>query len=94
MRVPAMRFVVTDFIMLMLPYSVASLVLLMICGVVFVKKAPVTLQEKSKFHRTSKDKKMIGMYILTFVVSILMVVNVIHYALGLLIVVLLTLVFD
>ncbi len=83
-----------DFIMLMLPYSVASLVLLMMCGVVFVKKAPVTLQEKSKFDRTSKDKKMIGMYILTFVVSILMVVNVIHFGLGLLIVVLLTLIFD
>ena len=84
----------SQFIMLMLPYSLLSLVLLLICGAVFVKKAPVTLKEKSTFERGKKDKLMIGMYLLTFVISILMVVNVLPYWIGLILVVALTLIFD
>jgi Na+/H+ antiporter NhaD/arsenite permease-like protein len=82
------------FIMLMLPYSMLSLALLLISGVVFVRKVPVTLKEKSTFERSKKDKLMIGMYILTFLVSLLMVVNVLPYYLGLIVVVAVTLVFD
>ena len=83
-----------DFIKLMLPYSVAALVLLVICGFVFVKAADVTLQEKHKYDRDSHDKKMIGMYVFTFLISILVVARFLDYRIGLLAVVALTLIFD
>lgn len=82
------------FIKLMLPYSVAALVLLIVCGFIFVKSAPVTLAEKHKYDRSARDKKMIGMYVFTFLVSILVVARVLDYRIGLAIVVALTLVLD
>lgn len=82
------------FIRLMLPYSAISLLLLVICTLVFVKKSPVTLSERSSFARGKRDKLMIGMYIFTFLISIMMVINLIPFWLGLLIVLIFTLVFD
>ncbi len=82
------------FIKLMLPYSVVALLLLVICGFAFVKAAPCTLTEKHKYERTKRDRKMIGMYVFTFLVSILVVARVLDYRIGLLIVVALTLIFD
>ncbi|QFJ54581.1 SLC13 family permease [Pseudobutyrivibrio xylanivorans] len=82
------------FIKLMLPYSVAALVLLVACGFAFVKPAPVTLAEKHKYDRSSRDKKMIAMYVFTFLISILVVARVLDYRIGLVIVAALTLVLD
>lgn len=82
------------FIKLMLPYSVVALLLLVVCGYAFVKAAPCTLTEKHKYERTKRDRKMIGMYVFTFLVSILVVARVLDYRIGLLIVFALTLIFD
>lgn len=82
------------FIKLMLPYSVVALVMLVVTTVIRVKKAPVLLQEKSVYERKSRDKKMIGMYVFTFLVSILVVARVLDYRIGLLVVVVLTFIFD
>lgn len=82
------------FIKLMLPYSVVALVMLIVCGFVFVKAAAVTLAEKHIYERTKRDKNMIGMYVFTFLVSILVVARALDYRIGLLIVVVLTLIFD
>ena len=83
-----------SFIKLMLPYSVVALALLVICGFIFIKAAPVTLTEKHKYERTKRDNYMIGMYVFTFLVSILVVARVLDYRIGLIIVVLLTLILD
>ncbi|SFO34548.1 Na+/H+ antiporter NhaD [Pseudobutyrivibrio sp. UC1225] len=82
------------FVKLMLPYSVVALVMLVLSGFVFVKAAPVTLAEKHIYERTNRDKKMIGMYVFTFLVSILVVARVLDYRIGLVIVVGLTLICD
>ncbi|SCZ80522.1 SLC13 family permease [Pseudobutyrivibrio xylanivorans] len=82
------------FIKLMLPYSIVALILLIICGFVFVKAAPVTLAEKHIYERTKRDKNMIGMYVFTFLVSIFVVARVLDYRIGLIIVVVLTLILD
>ncbi len=82
------------FIKLMLPYSVVSFLLLVICGFILVKAAPVTLQEKHRYERTKRDRYMIYMYIFTFLVSILVVARALDYRIGLGIVIVLTFVFD
>ena len=82
------------FIMLMLPYSVVALVLLVVATALKVKKAPVVLQEKSVYERKKRDKQLIGMYVFTFLVSILVVARVLDYRIGLVIVVILALIFD
>lgn len=82
------------FIKLMLPYSVVALALLVLCGFVFVKAAPVVLAEKHIYERSKRDKNMIAMYVFTFLVSILVVARALDYRIGLVIVVVLTLVFD
>ncbi|MBR5649595.1 SLC13 family permease [Pseudobutyrivibrio sp.] len=82
------------FVKLMLPYSVVAFVMLAAATIIKVKKAPVVLQEKSVYERKSRDKKMIGMYVFTFLVSILVVARVLDYRIGLLVVVALTFIFD
>ncbi len=83
-----------EFIKLMLPYSLLSLVMILLCGIFFVKKAPVTLSEKNVYERSKKDKLMIGMYLFTFIVSIFVVAHVLDYRIGLVIVLALVLIFD
>lgn len=83
-----------QFIILMLPYSLAALVLLALVTVIRVKSAPVVLKEKSTYERTKRDKKQIGMYAFTFLVSILVVARLIDYRIGLIIVIAITLIFD
>ncbi|MCR5527316.1 MAG: citrate transporter [Lachnospiraceae bacterium] len=75
-----------DFIMLMLPYSVVALILLIIMGIITVKSDPVRLKERNEYNRTTQDKIMIGMYLFTFLVSILVVSRVLEYIVGLIIV--------
>ena len=83
-----------EFIKLMLPYSLLSLVMILACGIFFVKKAPVTLSEKNVYDRSKKDKLMIAMYLFTFLVSILVVAHMLDYRIGLIIVLVLVLAFD
>ncbi|MCR5196967.1 MAG: anion permease [Pseudobutyrivibrio sp.] len=83
-----------EFIKLMLPYSLLSLVMILLCGIFFVKKAPVTLSEKNVYERSKKDKLMIAMYLFTFLVSILVVAHMLDYRIGLIIVLVLVLAFD
>lgn len=82
------------FIQLMLPYSIVAFLMLVVATLIKVKKAPVTLTEKSVYERTKRDKNMIGMYVFTFLVSILVVARVIDYRIGLVIVVVLSLILD
>ena len=83
-----------EFIKLMLPYSLLSLVMILACGIFFVKKAPMTLSEKNVYDRSKKDKLMIAMYLFTFLVSILVVAHMLDYRIGLIIVLVLVLAFD
>lgn len=82
------------FIKLMLPYSVVALAMLVIATVIRVKSAPVVLTEKSVCERKARDKRLIAMYVFTFLVSILVVARVLDYRIGLLIVALLAFIFD
>lgn len=83
-----------EFIKLMLPYSIVALILLVVCGLIFVKSAPVTLAEKHTYERTIRDKHTIAMYVFTFLISILVVARILDYRAGLVIVVALTLIRD
>ncbi len=83
-----------DFIMLMLPYSIAAALLLIVFSIMFVKATPVSLKEKATYERSSHDKMLIAMYCLAFLISILVVARVLPYQFGLLAVIILALVFD
>ena len=83
-----------EFVILMLPYSVVALVLLVIMGFIKVKSAPVTLKDKNEYERTKRDKIMIGVYLFTFLVSILVVARALEYIIGLIIVITIVLILD
>lgn len=83
-----------QFVMLMLPYSLVALVLLVVMGIFTVKKAPVVLKDKNNYERTKRDKVMIGIYLFTFLVSILVVARVLDYRIGLIIVIAIVLILD
>lgn len=82
------------FVRLMLPYSLAAFIMLVACGFIFIKSDNVTLADKHKYQRSLRDKRMIGIYVFTFFISILVVARVLDYRIGLLIVLLLTLLLD
>ena len=83
-----------QFVMLMLPYSLVALVLLVVMGIFTVKKAPVVLKDKNDYERSNRDKVMIGIYLFTFLVSILVVARVLDYRIGLIIVIAIVLILD
>ena len=85
-----------SFIGLMLPYSVCAAILLTLSVYLFVRKAPATLSKKNKsiFKRTKKDKTILGIYILCFLIALLVVSRILPYYIGLLIELLLVIVFD
>lgn len=83
-----------EFVILMLPYSVVALVLLVIMGFIKVKSASVTLKDKNEYERTKRDKIMIGVYLFTFLVSILVVARALEYIIGLIIVITIVLILD
>lgn len=83
-----------EFVILMLPYSVVALALLVIMGFVKIKSAPVTLKDKNEYERTKRDKIMIGVYLFTFLVSILVVARALEYIIGLIIVITIVLILD
>ncbi len=82
------------FIMLMLPYSIAAGILLLIFAFFMVKPKPASLKENSDFSGSKKRNLLIAMYILSFLMSLLVVVRVLPYQAGLLVVLLLVLIFD
>ena len=84
----------SSFILLMLPYTLLSLVLILVTALLFVKKDAVEETEISEYDRSQKDRLKIGMYIALFLISILVVARVLDYRIGLLIVVASALIFD
>ena len=83
----------SEFIMLMLPYSIAAGILLLVFTFFMVKPEPAILKE-GNFSGSKQRTMMIGMYILAFLMSLLVVVRVLPYQTGLLSVLLLVLLFD
>ncbi len=84
----------TEFIMLMLPYSIAAGILLIIFAVFMVKPEPASIQEAGDFSASKQRNLLIIMYILTFLMSLLVVIRVLPYQAGLLAVLLPVLLFD
>lgn len=83
-----------EFILLMLPYSVAAGIALLVFAIFMVKAAPAALSDDSPLTASPKRNLMIGMYCLSFLISILVVARVLPYPAGLLAVILLVLLFD
>ena len=84
----------SQFLGCMLPYSIFAFILL--AAVIFVRAdgSGIEKSEKEKFIRTGKEKRLIFVYALTFVVAILVVVRVIPYEAALAAVLALVLLFD
>ncbi|MCR5271798.1 MAG: citrate transporter [Lachnospiraceae bacterium] len=83
-----------DFILLMLPYSICSAALLFFMTFLYVKNAPVKLNEKTKFKTTRSDTLKIFMYIVLFAISILVIVRIVPFQAGLVIVLASVFLFD
>ncbi|MBQ1547595.1 MAG: anion permease [Lachnospiraceae bacterium] len=77
---------VLSFIRLMLPYSIISLILIVLCAFIFVKKAAVGSGEKNDYERTKRQKLLIVLYILCFMLSVSVVAHFLDYRIGLLLV--------
>lgn len=84
----------SEFVKLMLPYSVAAAVLLLVFIFILIKSSPVALTEHSEIENSSKRKMMIALYVLMFFISILVVAHTVSYQIGLMTVVLAVLLFD
>lgn len=84
------------FIKLMLPYSLCSALLLFISALIFVKDAKVTLKDNDRksYDRTKREKRLIGLYIAAFIISLFVVARLVPYPLGLVIVLIAVIAFD
>ena len=84
------------FIKLMLPYSLCSALLLFISALIFVKDAKVTLKDNDRksYDRTKREKRLIGLYIAAFIISLLVVARLVPYPVGLVIVLIAVIAFD
>ena len=84
------------FIKLMLPYSLCSALLLFISALIFVKDAKVTLKDNDRksYDRTKREKRLIGLYIAAFIISLFVVARLVPYPVGLVIVLIAVIVFD
>ena len=84
------------FIKLMLPYSLCSALLLSISALIFVKDAKVTLKDNDRksYDRTKREKRLIGLYIAAFIISLFVVARLVPYPLGLVIVLIAVIAFD
>ena len=85
-----------SFIKLMLPYSICAAVLLILSVVIFVKSAPAVLSgdNKSVFKRTARDKRMLLMYVFTFILALLVVSRLVPYYIGMAIELIIVIIFD
>ncbi|MCR4998706.1 MAG: citrate transporter [Lachnospiraceae bacterium] len=84
----------TAFLRLMLPYSVVSLIGLILCAIFMTGREPVELQEKNEYDRGRRDKGLIAMYLATFLIAILVVAHVLDYRIGLTVVIATVLILD
>lgn len=75
-----------SFVKLMLPYSLLSLVLLIISTFLFVKKDPLDAPKNNAYKRTRREKYLIALYLVYFLLSILVVVRFIDYRVGLILI--------
>lgn len=84
------------FIKLMLPYSLCSALLLIISALIFVKDAKVTLKDNDRksYDRTKREKRLIGLYIAAFIISLFVVARLVPYPVGLVIVLIAVIAFD
>lgn len=85
-----------SFVKLMLPYSLCSLILLLISVEFFIGKeeGKLTKTQANIYQRSKKDKLLIAMYVILFLVSILVVSRVLPYYIGLIIVIITVILFD
>ena len=85
-----------SFVKLMLPYSLCSLILLLISVEFFIGKeeGKLTKTQVNIYQRSKKDKLLIAIYVILFFVSILVVSRVLPYYIGLIIVITAVILFD
>ena len=85
-----------SFVKLMLPYSLCSLILLLISVEFFIGKeeGKLTKTQANIYQRSKKDKLLIAMYVILFLLSILVVSRVLPYYIGLIIVIITVILFD
>lgn len=88
------RMSIPDFVLLMLPFAIVSLVLLCIILIILIKNEEVSLQVKHDFHRSKKKKIKLVSYLMLFVLFLLVVARLVPYGIGISVVVLFVLVFD
>lgn len=82
------------FVKLMLPYSFLSLVLLVITTLLLVKADPLEAPKNNAYKRTKREKYLIALYLIFFLISILIVIHIIDYRIGLAIILGFTLIND
>jgi hypothetical protein len=83
-----------DFILLMLPYSFISLLLILIWVMLITARRNENIRVEFDVHINIKDSRKLLMYVLLFVLSLLVVLRIIHYSVAFAIVFLCLLVFD
>lgn len=85
-----------SFVNLMLPYSLCSLILLLISVEFFIGKeeGKLTKAQANIYQRSKKDKLLIAIYVILFFVSILVVSRALPYYIGLIIVITAVILFD
>lgn len=83
-----------DFVKLMLPYSLLSLVLLILSTFAFVKKDSLDAPKNNAYKRTRREKLLIILYCVFFLLSILVVMRFMDYRTGLLLILLFTFIND
>ena len=83
-----------DFVKLMFPYSFLAFVLLGVIIFVRADKTAIETSERHSYTRTGKEKRLVLMYLMTFLAAILVVVRVVPFEVSLIAVFLLVLVFD
>lgn len=83
-----------SFVKLMLPYSLLSLVLLIIATFFFIKKEDLEAPKNNAYKRTMHEKFLIALYLVYFLLSILVVIRFIDYRIGLLLILGFTLIND
>ena len=67
-----------EFIKIMFPPFIVSIVLITACCLIFVKNEPMVIEEKA----ASLPKARVSIYLVLFALSILIVFNVFHYLIG------------
>ena len=82
------------FIIMMLPYTVLSLLLLIITAFLLVKKDPLEAPAPNTYRRSRREKYLMALYLFYFILSLLVVVRVIDYRIGFIIIMVCTLAAD